>query len=47
MKKMMVNYGGIIIFYIVIILGILYLSTPNASIKSENVNISTSSITLK
>ena len=41
MKNLLVNYGGILIFYIVAILGIIYLCFPNSNVKSNNFKLST------
>ncbi len=41
MKNLMVNYGGILIFYIVAIVGIIYLCFPNSNIQNNDFKFST------
>jgi hypothetical protein len=40
MKKLMTNYGGILIFYIIVILGVLSLCTPKTAAKSNDFKFS-------
>lgn len=37
MKKIVVNYGGIVLFYLVIVLGIIFLNT-NTTYMGSNIN---------
>jgi len=34
MKKVLVNYGGIVLFYMIIVLGVLFLCASNSSVNS-------------
>ena len=36
MKKVLVNYGGIALFYIIIVFGALYLCTSNSTTKNSS-----------
>ena len=47
MKKLMVNYGGVLIFYIITILGVIYLCTPNNNVRRQNFKFTTYSETAK
>lgn len=42
MKKVLVNYGGILLFYLVIVFGVLFLTSNNISTNTKPNGFSTS-----
>ena len=47
MKKLLVNYGGILFFYLIVVLGVLSLCTNNINSKTNNFKTNASSIIAK
>lgn len=43
MKKVLVNYGGIVLFYLIMIFGVLLLCTGNSTSSSKNSSFGISS----
>ena len=47
MKKLLVNYGGILFFYLIVVLGVLSLCTNNINSKTNSFKATTSKIVMK